>query len=345
MNKFIKICLIATAMICVSSAYSQEEPVPALKQGHGFEENQMVGIYNTPARIDVRGSFDFEATGSFIWWQALEEGMNLGSYIDAGNHTYMIKMDSDFTPGFKLGVTYNSNFDDWKAFVQYTRLYSDDHGNFSSIEVLATPFWIYNDSTAVNESIKGTRDLHLNYIDVLVSRPFYSGAKLTLDPEFGLKGALNSQEITIKHYQIGNNLVTVKTEDDNWLLGPELGCNVNFLLGYGLKFYGTSMASLLYQQHKISYNITDRVTAANNTSAQTTDYFLTPALELGGGLSWSSYFNNRSWHLDLLVGYELQRFWEQNMLRGVDDLVRLSSDGKHGDLTLHGLTVKLAAVF
>ena len=332
-------------MTFVSYVSAQEEKPPVLKQGHGFEENEMVGVYNTPSRIDVRGAFDFEVTGSFIFWQVLEEGMNLGNYIDAGNRTSMIKMDSDFTPGFKLGVTYNSNFDDWKIFVQYTRLYTDDNGNFSSTEVLATPFWIYNDSTALNQSIKGTRDLHLNYVDILLSRPFYSGAKLTLNPEFGLKAASNSQELTIKHDQLGNNLVTVKTEDDNWLVGPELGCNANFLLGYGLKLYGNGMASILYQKHKISYNITDRDTASNNTSAQTYDKFLTPALELAGGLSWSSYFNNRSWHLDLLLGYEVQHFWEQNVLRGIDDLVRLSSDGKHGDLTLHGLTFKLAVVF
>ncbi len=352
MAKFFK-SIFAVCLCLTSFVFSQTESDSTLsnqetsyiKQGHGIEESQMVGIYNTPARYNVKEAFDVEVTGSFILWQALEEGLNIGSYADAGNRTHLVKFEPDYTPGFKLGATYNSDFDDWKIAFQYTRLYADDEASFNSTEVLATPLWIYNDSTADNEKISANRYLHLNYLDLWASRPFYSGMQLTLNAGFGLRSALNSQEIEIRHYIIDDNIVTVKTEDDNWLIGPKINCHLNFLLPYGLKVYAESLASLFYQKHDVTYNIADRDNPANNSSFKNSPSFLIPNMQIGGGLGWSSYFNNRSWHLELLLGYEMQRFWEQNVLRSIDDLVRLNTNGKHGDLTLHGLSFKLAVVF
>lgn len=340
-NNFFKTAFLATL---IATAYSQTVP-EAIKQGHALEEAQMVGAYNMPARFDVKGASDFEAFASFLVWQALEGGLDIGSYTDSGNRTQIIKMDSDYAPGFQLGLAYNSGFDDWKASLKYTFLYTSSKSHFSSSEVLATPFWIYNDNTADNAKINADHDFHINHFDLIASRPFYSGTKLTLDAGFGFKAAIDKQEISITHYKLDNDTTIVKTTDSNWFLGPKMGCNINFLLPYGLKVAGNGAAALLYQHHDIKYNIKDSDSPALNTATHNDYNFFAPAVELSLGLGWGSYFQHRSWHFELFTGYEMQHFFEQNVLRETDDLVRVYTDGKHGDLTLQGLTIRCDFIF
>src|SRR5690349_12054416 len=51
-----------------SAPASKCRPQKSYEQGHELTASQMMAAYNAPARIDVRGAWDFYATGSFIYW-------------------------------------------------------------------------------------------------------------------------------------------------------------------------------------------------------------------------------------------------------------------------------------
>ncbi|MFA5250069.1 MAG: Lpg1974 family pore-forming outer membrane protein [Parachlamydiales bacterium] len=325
------------------ASYAYAEEAKDIKQGHVIDENQMVGAYNTPARVDVKGAFDFEINASFIWWEALEQGMDLGYHSDVHSYRHMIGLKESYHPGFKIGIAYNSGFDDWKFALQYLYFYPEDSSSYHSDDYLATNLWISHDATY--DKIHGSRSLHLNHIDLLLSRPFYSGAKLTLEPTVGFKAAIDHQQITVKHYVYSTGaLEKAFAKDENWFIGPEIGVNANFLLGCGFKFFGNGMGGLFFQRHKVSYD-TVYATASENVYARDNYNFFAPFFGLGGGLGWGSYFSNRSWYFDLTAAYEMEHYFDQNSLRGLQETYRHETDGKKGDLTLHGLTVKMAVVF
>src|SRR5689334_20656896 len=51
---------------------------PKLEQGHEASTRQLMNGYSAPARIEVRGTWDVYATGSFLYWQASQENMEIG---------------------------------------------------------------------------------------------------------------------------------------------------------------------------------------------------------------------------------------------------------------------------
>jgi len=73
--------------------------------------------YNYPARIQTRCPWDFFAHASFIYWQPLQENMELGFVTDTTSTMFLdgrfVNMDFDYKPGFKVGVGMNFDHDNW----------------------------------------------------------------------------------------------------------------------------------------------------------------------------------------------------------------------------------------
>ena len=57
--------------------YDECEDYKSTFQGHAAPKDQMQKKYNHPARIDVKGSWDYYISGSYIYWQPREDGLEL----------------------------------------------------------------------------------------------------------------------------------------------------------------------------------------------------------------------------------------------------------------------------
>jgi hypothetical protein len=128
-------------------------PQKSYEQGHEVQKNQLMPAYNAPANIEVRGSWDVYATGSFLYWQAREDNLELGIATNGdpsltGGPFIAINptlaptnfdtsgevANSDFSwgPGFKFGLGMNLDYDNWDAYAEYTWFHKTSNTSFPS---------------------------------------------------------------------------------------------------------------------------------------------------------------------------------------------------------------------
>lgn len=331
--------------------------------------------YNAPARIDTACGWDAWISGSFLYWQPREKGLDLG-YQTVGPHVDAtsisttenpINMDFDFHPAFKLGLGFSSEGDNWTLFLEYTRFYSKDKrtadlGDAVSDYNLLSTSWIDSNlltqaARTVNNGqysfLRGEWKLKMNIIDLEVGRPFYLGKKLIFKPHYGLRGGSIDQKykLTAKYTDVENNDSYVELTSNNnlesWFVGPRAGLDTDWMLGCKFRVFGNVASSLFYQKFttKIKQMLPEQTLVAEDDvyidQSKDAISYLTPNLEFEVGFGYGTYFANNEWFFDLTVGYAFHYFWNQNNLRNISDTMDHGSlsDFDAADLMLHGLTL------
>jgi hypothetical protein len=301
--------------------------------------------YNAPARIDPACGWKTWLEVSFIYWQAKEKGLELGdrecTRTNEIRHSYSdtVNMDFDYLPGFKIGAGWSSCRDDWTLFVEYTRLEgnncrsvntSDDFVSFNS-------GWFHFPEGV--PGLKAKWEIDYNIFDLELGRPYYVGRKLIFKPYFGLRAGWIDQEYNISAIftdpTIDNRF---HSEQDSWLIGPRAGIDTDWLFACHFRLFGNIAGSLNYQKFDtyfkhFSSNFESIVNEKDEIS------YLTPNAEFALGLGYGRYFCNSQWYFDLAVSYDFHYFWNQNMMRHLQDFTTFLIDGDAGNLMFHGLTI------
>jgi hypothetical protein len=352
--------------------YDECEDYKSTFQGHSAPKDQMQKKYNHPARVDVRGSWDYYVSGSYIYWHPSEEGLELArerNVPDPVNNpedvnNRLVHMDFDYHSGFKVGTGGNFEYDDWSLDFEYTRLYTTDHRSktlpadtFDDLRYHSFLIFWENAGGGPGLSLcfhaKGRWKLHFNILDVILARSYYVGTKLSFKPFFGLRGGWIGQRYNalyiFKSFSPVEALFNYNThgKSSSWLLGARMGVDTNWHLGEGFRLFGNTAASLFYQRFKTNLNFVSEIGVADlerSTIKEREGYF-NPNFEIALGLGWGSYFDSDKWHIDLSTAYEFHIFWHQNMMRKMVDYQNYREDPTPGDLVLHGLTVSLQLDF
>ncbi|NGX48523.1 MAG: hypothetical protein K940chlam5_00109 [Candidatus Anoxychlamydiales bacterium] len=289
--------------------------------------------YNQSARVGVCKAKDAFVTGSFIYWEALEQGFYLVLLRDNSStptRQQAININYTFDPGFKVGLGYNLKYDDWTTYVEYTHFHSKN--SFSktrpSWATSQTIYW-FEPNTLANE-YRADLKIELDILDLELSRSEYRGKKLIFSPFWGVKGGFIDQSFSFRAIFNSSSLSnTIKS--DSWLIGPRIGVYTKWLLGKGFSLNGKAAGSLSYQKfHNMS--------ASFQNMKIDNDFVVSPIVEMLLGFKWESYFDKNYWHFDIFAGYELQVLWNQNMIikeRIFAANVNVDSE----QLTLHGLNI------
>jgi hypothetical protein len=348
--------------------YDECEDYKSTFQGHAAPKDQMEKKYNHPARIDVKGSWDYYISGSYIYWQPREDGLELARETvrpdpedpEVENST-LVHMDFDYHSGFKVGTGGNFERDDWSLDFEYIRLYTTDHRSkilSSDPESLGShfliPFW-ENKANPVFFHAKAKWKLHFNILDGVLARSYYVGTNLSFKPFVGLRGGWIDQRYNVdyKFYQSPDYLnYYTRGKSQSWLLGARMGVDTNWHLGEGFRLFGNTAGCLFYQRFKTNLNfesetvegIPPEIITITSTIKEKEGYF-NPNFEIALGLAWGSYFDSDKWHVDLAASYEFHIFWYQNMMRKMVDYQNYQEDPTPGDLVLHGLTISLKLDF
>ncbi len=331
-----------------------------------------IKAYNSPARIDVCG-IDCFLTGSYLYWQAKEKGLELGEHLQAQNSIYknkVIPLHFNYHSAFKVGLGFYSKHDNWSLSSQYTRYYSKNSAhktvdNFVSEETspnvnqLRSP-WFHQPnpgSSLVNYALREAKSrwkLHLNLIDLELARPYFVGKKLTFRPFIGAKGGLINQRYLFQGILSRNdpNLENIDIPvfgrffSNSWLVGPRMGIDTNWLLGCNFRLIGNGAINLFYQRFKT--NLKNGVAAENNPLSLEVEYLISEktsyfnsSFESMVGFGWGKYSRMNKWHFDFSAGYEIQLFLNQNMIRSLVDSSSstLVTEGSTSNLMLHGLSL------
>jgi hypothetical protein len=352
----------------------------------------MLASYNAPAGFNVNNSWDIYATASFIYWQARQENMEIGiisrndpealssiTTLDINafltpyvNNMAVTSPNFTYRPGFKVGLGGHLNWNDLDAYAEYTWF----HGSIGSgVRPLprstATgaaipngeylyPMQLYPHTEFVRvfcQNADQSWSLRMDFLDLSLSRSYYSGTKLTIRPFFGARGAWIRQNLTTTYNGSSNYAVSpgnggyrhlkVSNYSASWGVGPRAGFESNWLLGYGCRLIGNGSADILYTRYdthftEIMYQFAGTLPAnpiLNNFSVSQVIDLLRTHLDFEMGFGWGSYSFCNGYHIDLSATYGFQVFWNQNMMRNYYNVVQPAlSHNPNGNLYVHGLT-------
>ncbi len=368
--------LLAASTLCASTNASN--PCQCLEQGLGLDSAPKcyTAAYNAPAAISIKNGWDFNAFASFIYWHVSQEAMTTASIISFNepsiNTTQARALPSfEYQPGFKIGLGFDTNYDDWTSWIEYTWLHqSTSHTNTAStdnpfrsspwfiswIQTLSIPSQPYITSLLLNSitEIHSEWKMHLDQLDAAFSRPFYQGSQITISPYAGLRALWIRQNLNLTFPNRPNIMLPPeplislsKNQSHSWAIGPMLGTLGHSMLGMGFRFEGKAGASLLYTQYtkiknhqEVLYPIdnTGDIGSASNTSCTHNENTLRPTAELGLGLGWGSYLDNQNYYFDFSARYDFNILWNQNMMINFVNSIN-GIEGTSGNLYLHGLTL------
>jgi hypothetical protein len=369
-NVYKKMIMVLSAVIFAASGYTNEKTTQEKSNCETCcttcEKDTFPDVcgYNCPANLDIKCGWNFFISGSFLYWQAREHGIDEGIFIETTNVINMITAkspDFKYHPAFKVAIGGVSDYDKWNFRAQYTRYSAKDIGSFSApndqlIGLNANSIQqyfstLYGDNpffttvTSIANQIKLDWKLDLNIADVDMGRTYFVGQKLIFNPFIGIKGGKIDQKgiFTTTYVNSDNTAQTAfdvtEAKIKTWLVGPRFGIDTTWKVGCGFRIFGNAAASLVYQDMKVHLDYTQPVQEFNatllalkslNKTAQ-----VTPILECILGLGWGSYFNDNSWRFDLAAGYELQRYFSQQGYL----IAFAGKTAPSGDLSLHGLTL------
>ncbi len=345
---------IAGSLLAATSIFGDDRPVRktrSFEHGQAAAKTQMASGYNAPARIDVRGSWDVFASGSFIYWQLSQDNMELAFANTTPNASYdttaavnqlqgnLVQMDFNYKLGVKVGLGSNLGHDDWDSYAEYIRIYTSNTMSTNGSNVSGTttpspilPTWgnpFIQPLNAYNSASEGW-ECNLNIVNWDLARSYYVGQQLTFRPFFGARAAWITQNVHVRYINTGWPNASVAHEtlgtldvyqrNRSWALGPRIGLETKWVLGQGIRFFGNANGDILYTKYKIQ-NKTNFL-FAETASAGLNEFVITRETpgtvrthaELEAGLGWGSYFDNNNWHIDLSAAYSFQAFFDQNML-------------------------------
>jgi len=347
MKKYFSISLFLIFTLCYGYDGTNSNTMPQkilLNQGHALK-GQVIPGYNQSAMIEVN-AWDFLIGASFIYWQAIEDGLDLGHIYplvqNENNIGHNIKMNFQYKPGFKVSLGMSLYHDNWLLFAEYTWLYLTDIKNVhTSISNNIAESWNYD---SLNYDIYASWNFRYNMVDLVMLRPCYIGTHLIAKPFTGFRGGWMNQHYTAA--TLTTDIIYAQNKENTWLIGPCAGVNCDWLFFDAFRIIGNSSIALIYQHFNTN--------ATNVISLTEESQQFTPNLQGAIGLGWGTYLgNNNCWHFDMSALYELTYFFNQNKMMSLNQKITQSNlveeisgyayspHYANANLMLHGLTFSL----
>lgn len=294
--------------------------------------------------------WDFSVWGSFLYWHVSEEGLFAARIFPGDEPGGLVSPHFKYKPGFKVGIGFNTDYDDWVVGLEYTWMHQRVHHS-STVAIDDTDdgfnsLWAIPRGVTIHApTVETSWKMHFDRLDLTFARPFYQGKRLTVTPFGGLRGQWIRQNLSVD--VTGGTHLGVVGDDDvkvrshSWAVGPVVGANTHWLMGCGFRFESIAAGSIVYTRYtKISQSETFFGTGTSASAHHLG--FLRPTAELGVGLGWGSYLGCQDYYIDFSARYDFHVLWDQNVMV---EFVNAMNDvpGTNGNLYMHGLT--LTALF
>jgi hypothetical protein len=281
-------------------------------------------------------------------------------------------MDFNYKPGFKVGFTGYFDYDNWDTHVEYTWFHTTN-SNSTAVSAVASapqsvlPMWgvpglPVTDAAAAffYSSANASWKMNMDLIDWDLGRWYYVGTKLTFRPNFGVRAAFIRQRYDVDYvaaapFAVGDQTaqrnVSVAAKSGSWGVGVKTGLDTSWMIGQGFRVFGNGEADILFTRYTSLGTKATGVTPPSTTLAsavvnQDNHNTVRTHLDLQLGFGWGTYWDCNNWYTDIMLGYEFQVFFDQNMFRHFDSSVmRANSILPVSNLYTQGLTVQFALTF
>jgi len=313
-------------------------------RGYPICENDLVKSYNAPARIDVCNSKDIYITANFIYFESLSDQIDL-ALVETGSGNgrglKILGFDTEYAPGFKVGLGTNFNLDNWGGYAQYTRFHQSESNTFKTADetqVSFRPFWTVHTFGNVITETKARWKINLDKVDLEIDRSYYVGTNLIFKPLIGLDIQWLDQKYNFDSEVETTRVISSSIKNDSWALGPRFGLNMNWFLYKRFKLFGYLAIDLMFASNQASGSVVEGATNYNLQKYK--KYIVRDAEEGIIGFGWGSFFTNNSSHFDISLAYEVQRYSHANYMSKYAQSFSsnfATKQIKPGDLYLHGL--------
>lgn len=314
--------------------------------------------YNAPYIIDVCSCFDVYLTGSFLYWKAYEENIEIGMTDNTTGYSVpildgnIVGMNFEYKSAFKVGLGFFFGCDNWDFFVEYTRYHPSISGSATSpngVDGRLFSYWIHPDTDYVSLNGSASWDLGMDNVDFLLRREFWVGKSLTFRPQVGLRASWIDQSYNVTYTSIYNDgyviddSTTVKQSADFSGAGFVAGLDTSWMFCGNFRLFGNFLTSIVYADYDISGSQYATVGGSEDIDQRVifsySPEFLRSNMELSMGLGWGDYFFCNDWYFDLAVGYNFNVYWNYNAFRRFVDDVNSGVTYSFGDMYIHGLNI------
>lgn len=311
---------------------------------------------------------------SFLIWEGREDGLDFAlknnprltpaSNLAADVNGRLKGFHFAWEPAFKLNFE-QAFSNSWDFDMRWTYYYSRSTASDYATTNAATgsgllPIWVLPQSDLASPNVfgkaRGIWHLHLNTADLELGYLPFLTDKLSLRLHAGVKGISISQQFTVL-YSNGINdgsitLLPSKAALRNRCLGagPRFGCNSEWRLKKGWSILADGAASFTLcvfnlKRKDFDQSILDNGLTLNEEQSKFHEsfYAFRPNLEGLLGIGWSSCYGCRKqFSFEFKGAYEVQYYWEQNMMRQMaSEPISFSAFSMRGDLHCHGITTTL----
>ena len=312
-------------------------------------------------------------TLDFLYWSAQNRGFPWGAKNNDNTtslptDTSTLHINTDWDPGFKLGIGWDTLHDYWDILAKWNYYYNHSKDSASAPDAILDPagtgpfggifsFAGFNAGVVYKDSKVQWR-LKYNMFDLEIGRVFYISNNLSLRTHAGARGGWLNQVFRISYSDAllegpGNLLRddVFHANNDFWGIGPRVGIDGDWHLGSGFSVFGNIAAALLYgkfnlhekERFLLGANWPDfphLVPGIFNDLVGIKHSFteLTPNIQLLIGLAWSKCFNSDKTFFSIKAGWETNYWWNQYHLRPLIINLPMLAKENH-PVEMQGLTV------
>lgn len=320
----------------------------------------------------TKNSFHTEA--SFLYWQAIEDGLeyaaknlprfNASSSRPTNLSAQLIAPDFDFNPGAKVVLGYHFAEMGWDLDGRWTWGFFKSTGS-SSIDLESNgqglfPLWIPQQAATtpnpVYQNSKAHLAIHLNNFDIELACSGAISDALFFKLHGGLKAIFITQTYDVS-YQTGNiygnnQMISSSAHLTNSCkgAGPRLGLGTRWQFPKGLSLlaemsFAMALSDMKTDRSDHSISQVDGEIETIQPEMREGFWVWRPLIEGKTGLEWNYLFGTNNF-FSLEASYEIQQYWEQNMmLRYADSALFYASFNSRGNLLLQGLTLSATIGF
>jgi hypothetical protein len=304
------------------------------------------GLPNPSIRPEAQNK-NLEVFADLLCWYA-SETVDWAFTLDHNQNS--IKTDFktfgfDWAPGFRVGLGYNLENDQWDTRASYTWFQSIAKGHAQGS---VTPSFFAARLSLLEPFSQGKASLHLHYnmFDWDLGRGFLVSKCLFLQPSIGLKGGWITQTIHSSWTIPVLNLFLLSSSENvkqTFNAGGPKGavtakwCFEN-IQKHSFSLIGQFEAGYLWGHWSIRDKFVDElgtIIHVNTTNRNFGSFMLHSFL----GLGWDCNFNRKQMHFSSKLGYEIEDWFNQYQLF-TDD-----SGSQNNDLILQGVNFSLSLSF
>jgi hypothetical protein len=315
-----KVVLASLVFLSLSAETFRDPRLPDMGRPLGLDDIES-GISKS-ARFELREGFGFGLNVNFKELSLFQDNFQVAYLSNSSKNPIgdVYRFQTKYAPGVEVGFVFNMPYDHWNLNGEYFWYSVYQHflkPNVNS-NLYYSPIFSLSPYDNLLNRLDARRDIYLNVADLYLSRPFYSGRNVTIEPKLGLKSVIIKQKFSIDS-DVQGSLISQSaiTKSRSWAIGPKLGFLGNFLLGGGVSIFSDISTSILYStfcSSKLKYSSTNRpISKASNRGYN----LLEPVLDSSIGLTFGGYVMNNSFYVNMKAAYNFSAYFAENVSRAL----------------------------